>query len=438
MSDDAYSKGLYDHAIKSMQDYLTHIFKTHPAFANENLYIFCYDDPVLHEFYAYFSQDVVDARFNKLIYEEKMKKFRNALINYLPTIKCRLGALFNRTQKTVEEYDYKKREEEACKLRKEEEAQRKREQEREKKKQQGKDTGIVSPYGFLHPDSCFYIGRKSDEICWDALSQPHTTLAIQAGSKMGKSSFMERVRASSKKRINKKTVLISFRQFSETDLTKDEEVFYKHFCQMIGRVLKIDSAKSIDSDWPSWGLAKTNCMDYLADYILPDVKPFILALDDVDRIVTSKSKFQSDFFSMLRLLHEEAKRDDLFKKMTSVLTISDDPSRFILDLNHSPFNVAQIVHSVNFDETEIKLLIDEYIAEFTKPDSIFVTLNPSTIKQLTISLLNVAQGHPFLIQLALFELANHNLTLEQILSEVTTGDGPFYERLASMNKNISE
>ena len=126
------------------------------------------------------------------------------------------------------------------------------------------------------------------------------------------------------------------------------------------------------------------CKAYFEEYLLPTInKPLTLGLDEVDKIFEYPEIYR-DFFGLLRALHEEGKRREIWKRLQLIIVHSTEVY-VPLDINQSPFNVGlsielpefnrqQILdlaqrHQLNWNDTEVDKLMT-----FSKRTSIF---NPS-------------------------------------------------------------
>ncbi len=119
------------------------------------------------------------------------------------------------------------------------------------------------------------------------------------------------------------------------------------------------------------------CKAYFEEYLLPEIdKPLTLGLDEVDRVFEYPEIYR-DFFGLLRNLHEESKRRDIWKKLRLVIVHSTEVY-VPMDLNQSPFNVGLAVelpeftpaqvqdlaqrHQLNWSVTEVQLMIGEKLS----------------------------------------------------------------------------
>ena len=157
------------------------------------------------------------------------------------------------------------------------------------------------------------------------------------------------------------------------------------------------------------------CSRYLSNYIIPELnEPFILAMDEVDRMLTSP--FRSNFFGMLRTWHNDRVFDENFAKLTLFLSSSTEPYLFIDNPSQSPFNVAEVFSLRDFTLEEVEDLNRRHHSPLTQDQ----------VEQL----MELLQGHPFLTRLSLYLLTTRKIAdFETLLSQAPEDNGPFGDHL---------
>ncbi len=283
------------------------------------------------------------------------------------------------------------------------------------------ETEIEPPYGTMPLDSKFYIERAADNDCWTYLSKTRaTTVFIQALRQMGKSSLMRRMLHRAKKARHQPFAFIDFQRFPEQYFDNEESLLID-LCLMIGDALDIPEA--IDRYWQGRRTNIRKCTLYLSEYIIPKVnKPFILAMDEVERMLDSP--FQANFFGMLRTWHNDRAYDENFARMTLFLSSSTEPYLFIDNPNRSPFNVAEVISLQDFSPAEVEELNRRH-------------RSPLSSSQIS-DLMDLVGGHPFLIRVALYQLATGKFDLSTLLAQATEDSGPFKEHLQYYHQHILE
>jgi hypothetical protein len=229
---------------------------------------------------------------------------------------------------------------------------------------------------------------------------------------MGKSSLMHRMIEQAKTTRQKQSVFIDFQKFPEQFFSKEKDL-YIELCLMISEALGVTEA--IDRYWSERRTNIMNCSRYLSDYVIPQFnKPFILAMDEVERMLTSP--FRANFFGMLRTWHNDRVYNENFAKLSLFLSSSTEPYLFIDHPNQSPFNVAEVFTLLDFTRTEVAELNRRHQAPLTESQ--------------VDDLIDLVDGHPFLIRLALYLLATGKVAdFKTLLAKATDDAGPFSDHL---------
>ena len=275
------------------------------------------------------------------------------------------------------------------------------------------DISAEPPYGMMSPDSPFYIERKADQDCWQAISGSRPiSLYIQAPRQMGKSSLMYRMLDHVKKEGLCEFAYIDFQVLPEQYL-KDDESFFKEFCRIISRELEVP--ETVDQNWVGSASNIIKCSDYVSEYLIPKIdKPIIVALDELER--TLESPFRTDFFGMLRGWYTRRVHNKNFTKLRLFLSSSTDPYLLIKDPNQSPFNVARRIILDDFTLEQVSELNERH----------GVPLGPKEVSHLT----NLLGGHPYLTRLAFYLLQIDTIDFNTLLNQATEDHGPFGDHLS--------
>lgn len=271
---------------------------------------------------------------------------------------------------------------------------------------------IESPFGTMRSDSKMYIEREVDQHCHEQINAAHAvTLFIQAPRQMGKSSLMRRVLEQAKETQQKPFVFIDFQKFPE-DYFNEEDKFLVEFCLMIGEALGLPEA--IDRYWQGRRTNIMKCSRYMSEYVIPHLnEPFILAMDEVERILSSP--FRTNFFGMLRTWHNDRVYDENFAKLTLFLSSSTEPYLFIENPNQSPFNVAEVFSLQDFTRPEVEELNQRHHFPLTQ--------------QQVSDLMDLVNGHPFLTRLGLYLVATGKFTPDTLITQSAEDTGPFGDHL---------
>ncbi len=161
---------------------------------------------------------------------------------------------------------------------------------------------------------------------------------------------------------------------------------------------------------------------YFEAHLLEQIdRPLVLALDNVDCVFQSPEIAQG-FFSMLRSWHEEAKTIDIWEQLRLVVVhFTEDYG--LLDINQSPFNVGLPVELTEFTPFQV-----EDLARRHKLDWNDTQVQP---------LMAMVGGHPYLVRLALYHLAQPPVgkeCLEKLLQDAPTDAGIYANHL---RRNLS-
>lgn len=270
---------------------------------------------------------------------------------------------------------------------------------------------LTFPEGQVELNSPFYVERPPIEVeCNQTILKPGSLIRIKAPSQMGKTSLTARILSHGEKQ-GFKSVYLNI-ELADSKIFQDLDLFLKWFCASVSRTLNLPN--KVREYWDDIFGSKTSCKDYFENYLLAEIEePLILALDRVDSIFPYPN-LADDFFALLRAWHEEAKNSQVWKKLRLILVHSTEVY-IPLNINQSPFNVGLPIELPEFTPKQVSDLVDRY----------GLKLNFSQIKKL----MEILGGHPYLIRVALYYLAKHNLTLEKFLYMAPTEEGAFNSHL---------
>jgi hypothetical protein len=171
----------------------------------------------------------------------------------------------------------------------------------------------------------------------------------------------------------------------------------------------------------SWNInilgSNDNCTAYFKKYILAKINcPLVLGLDEVDRLFPY-SELVEDFFGMLRSWHEKGKTLEIWKQLRLVLAHSTEVY-IPLDVHQSPFNAGIPIELEEFNQQQTLYLAKKH------------GMQNSDI--LLENLRRMVGGHPYLLRLAMYEIAAEKVTFNQLLQEITTEAGIYNNHLRSL------
>ena len=276
------------------------------------------------------------------------------------------------------------------------------------------------PGGQLDIRSKFYVERPpTEEKCYQAVARPGSLIRIKAPRQMGKTSLMSRIleKASEK---GMATVPLTF-QLADSRVFSDLDKFLKWFCLNVGRRLGLPNRLRDMWDSEFYG-SKDNCTIYFEEYLLPELdRPIVLGMDEVD-MVFQHDELASDFFGLLRAWHESGKTTDLWKKLNMVIVHSTEVYVASLNINQSPFNVGLAIELKEFSVDSVQELVERH----------GLRLSLSEVNQL----MSMVGGHPYLLRVALYQIAKGGVSLAKLLQEAPTDSGPYGDHLRRLLWNL--
>ena len=290
-------------------------------------------------------------------------------------------------------------------------------------------TTFEYPSGQISVDSPFYIERPPiEQRCYEEISKPGSLIRIKAPRQMGKSSLLAKIRHRAEQQGDR-TVYLSL-QIAAQKCFSDIDTFLKWFCATVTTIAldltpNPDLTSNLDKYWDLAEIMGGNlcCQEYFERYLLPEInKPLTLALDEVDKVFEYPD-ISADFFGLLRVLHEEGKQRAIWKKLRLVIVHSTEVY-IPINLNQSPFNVGLPVELPEFTIEQV-----QYLAELHQ-------LNWSD-KQV-LQLMTMVGGHPFLVRLALYHVANQDMTLAQLLQTAPTTTGIYSNYLRRLESILEQ
>ncbi len=283
-------------------------------------------------------------------------------------------------------------------------------------------TELELPEGPVALDSVFYVERLPIESrCYETIIQPGALIRIKAPRQMGKTSLLDRIVDRAAKQ-GYQTVRLNLLQ-AEGVAFSNLDKFLRWFCACVSHKLRLPS--QLNDYWDEDRGSIVNCTTYFEAHLLEQIdSPLVLALDEVDRVFQSPEIAQG-FFPMLRSWHEEAKTIDSWEYLRLVVVHSTEDYG-PLDINQSPFNVGLPIELTEFTSEQIEDLARRHKLDWATQVG----------AQDLAPLLAMVGGHPYLVRLALYHLAQPPLTkggkwggLEKLLQDAPTDAGIYEEHL---------
>lgn len=283
-------------------------------------------------------------------------------------------------------------------------------------------TPLEYPEGQMEVNSPFYIERPPIEVrCYEEISKPGCLIRIKAPRQMGKSSLLARILDRAEQQGDE-TVYLSL-QTAQKKCFDDTDTFLKWFCASVTRALNL--TLKLDEYWDLAEIIGGSlcCQDYFERYLFPEInKPITLGLDEVDRVF-EYPEIYTDFFGLLRALHEEGKQRSIWKQLRLVIVHSTEVY-LPINLNQSPFNVG-----LPIELPQLTLLQVQNLALLHQLD-----WSETQVRQL----MSMVGGHPFLVRLALYHVARGDNTLTQLLQSASTREEVYKSYLQRIESILSD
>lgn len=178
------------------------------------------------------------------------------------------------------------------------------------------------PEGQVELDSTFYVERPPiEQRCYAEIVKPGCLIRIKAPRQMGKTSLMVRILQQAAQ-AGSRTVCLSL-QLADQETFETLDRFLQWFCANVS--LQLQLPDRLDAYWKSKRFgSKVSCKTYFEQYLLPELgQPLTLAIDEVDRLFEHPTLYQ-DFFGLLRVLHEEGKRSEIWQQFRLVVVHSTE------------------------------------------------------------------------------------------------------------------
>ncbi|MEJ6488048.1 AAA-like domain-containing protein [Nostoc punctiforme UO1] len=274
------------------------------------------------------------------------------------------------------------------------------------------------PNGPVPLTSSFYVERyryiESDSfesMCYHEIAKPGSLIRIKAPKEMGKTSLLDRIVAQADKQQYQK-VRVNLAEVEEATFSNLKN-FLSWFCYYVRIQLQMseqanNSRKEALIDTP------TDCKIYFQEHFLKPINsPIVLALDEVDRIF-NYPQVSNEFFKMLRVWHEETNNKPIWRNLRLVVVHSTEDYG-PLNINESPFNVGKPVELTEFNPEQVLDLALRHKLDW----------NNDLVKVL----MAMVGGHPYLVRLAFYHLAQPEGNLEHFLQNAPTNDGIYRNHL---------
>ncbi|BAY67091.1 hypothetical protein NIES22_72540 (plasmid) [Calothrix brevissima NIES-22] len=262
-------------------------------------------------------------------------------------------------------------------------------------------------------DTDIYFERPPrEQKCYDAIVQPGALIRIKAPQKMGKTLLLEKILEYARQK-GYEIVKLDLKLADSSTLT-DLKTFLNWLCINVCDSLNLED--KIEEYWQDNLGINTSCTRYFQRYLLSNINTnLVFAIDNFERLFKYENIF-SEFCLLLRSWYETAKQGDrmgkIWKKLRLVVVNSTETYP-TLDTNRSPFNVGLAIELPEFNQQQIEEIVNLY------------EVNSLLSKNGLSQLMHLLGGHPYLVQLALANLKEQEITLEELLTLAPTEQGIF-------------
>lgn len=252
--------------------------------------------------------------------------------------------------------------------------------------------------GQLSLNSPFYMYRPpTEKLFTREIFQPGALIRVRAPRQFGKTSLIAQGLSQAEEQ-GFRTAVVSL-QLVDRAVLGNLSQFLQWLCLMVGRGLGLPNR--LEELWSPLFGNNYSCTEYFESYLLPaDDSPLLLVLDEVN-VLFGYPDVASDFFGMLRAWYERSRHStdgsEVWQKLRLVIVYSTDV--FLpLNVHQSPFNVGLLIMLSPFTQAQVRDLALRY----GLPDDYAAPL------------MDLLGGHPYLTQLALFHLSQHQADLHHL------------------------
>ncbi|MFH7024732.1 MAG: AAA-like domain-containing protein [Heteroscytonema crispum UTEX LB 1556] len=276
------------------------------------------------------------------------------------------------------------------------------------------------PEGQVPLESAFYVDRPPIEAdCYETIIKPGALIRVKAPRQMGKSSLMTRILHHAEQQGYQKATL-NF-QSADAEYLSNLDLFLQWFSASITNELNLP--EQLEEYWKGVLGSKNKCTNYFQRYLLSEIQtPIALGLDEVDEVF-KHPEIANDFFGLLRAWHEDAKNKPDWKKLRLIIVHSKEVY-IPLNINQSPFNVGLPIELPDLNHTQVQDLVKRHGLKWTN----------SQVEQL----ITLVGGHPYLVRVALYQIARSRMTLEKLQQIAPTEEGPYSDYLRRHLLNLQE
>ncbi|BAU41485.1 AAA-like domain-containing protein [Leptolyngbya sp. O-77] len=276
------------------------------------------------------------------------------------------------------------------------------------------------PSGPLPLQSSLYIYREPIEaLAFREITQVGCVVRIKAPPGFGKTSLLLRM-LDQAQQLGYAIASIDLQQ-AETDILENPNQFLQWFSRSLA--MKLGLVPPPENPWgEAIGISFSTTL-YVRDQLLSSIqRPVLLAINAIDRVFAHPATAQA-FLPLLRSWHEEAGHDAVWQHLRLVVTYATD-CYLPLDIIFSPFNVGLPLALPEFTPDQVLELAQQYALSWSESDA--------------NRLMAWVGGHPTLVHLAIYHIANQRSSLDVFLEAATTPQGVYQRYLQTMFAPLQE
>ncbi len=278
---------------------------------------------------------------------------------------------------------------------------------------------LEAPEGAVRVDSLFCVRYPHEERWYEEIEVLGALIRVRSPQKMGKSSLAIRILNHARGK-GYRTVMLDLQQTDKSNFT-DLDKFIKWFCASVGKKLNVQV--KLAEHWDDIFGPNDNCTEYFENYLLGEEKnPLVVCLENFDRVF-QYNEIESDFCGLLRGWHERSKSDSIWSQLRLVIVYSQEPY-LQRDINQSPFNVGVPIELGEFTSAQVQHLAHLHGLGWRLAE----------IEQL----MELIGGHPYLVRLALYRIANQSTSLPELLQTAPTEAGMYQRHLLGHLKYLEQ
>jgi DNA-binding winged helix-turn-helix (wHTH) protein len=248
-------------------------------------------------------------------------------------------------------------------------------------------------------DPRWYVARPEEEKrARDYLATPGLPAVLLAPERSGKTWLLRHLLHEARREPGTRAVALSLDLF-------DREALGSLATFLRELSLQLCAALGVPDDEVARAFArspnpKANMNWLLERALLPDQGRLVIALDRADALWGLP--VQDEFFGLLRAWAENGAAEEKWPALRLLLAVSTTPALLIRDPSQSPFNLTEPIRLLDLDEAQVlKLAALHRLA-----------LGPAEAKKIAA----LVGGHPYLVRLALYALAQGGRALDALLA----------------------